>query len=101
MPLRQEQQQTVLRWRAPGQIDSRIVVANIPAACPARLIRLLLVSAEDGYVTEEVADVVHALWACEKPFRHVTIQGAPHNIRRVKFVEFMDAVTGFLEEIST
>lgn len=80
----------------PGRFQLTSFTTQVPKIqCP-----LLLISAQDGYITEEVANKVAELWASEKPFRHVRIQGAPHNIRRMKFVEFMDAVTGFLKEIS-
>lgn len=81
----------------PGRFKKVPYTSQVPnIRCP-----LLLVSGRDGYVTQQVAAEVAALWVSDRPFRHVRIQGAPHNIRRAKLVEFMSAVTGFLKEIST
>jgi pimeloyl-ACP methyl ester carboxylesterase len=58
----------------------------------------LLICAEKGIVTAEVAENAARLWKSKRPFRSVRIMGAGHNIRREKFEEFMAAVTGFLKE---
>jgi N-formylmaleamate deformylase len=61
--------------------------------CPS-----LLICAEKGIVTTEVAENASRLWKSTKPFRWVRIMGAGHNIRREKFEEFMAAVNDFLRE---
>jgi len=58
----------------------------------------LLICAEKGIVTTEVAENAARLWKSKKPFRWVRIMGAGHNVRREKFDEFMAAVTAFLKE---
>jgi pimeloyl-ACP methyl ester carboxylesterase len=59
----------------------------------------LLVTAEDGLVSEEVAKHAAELWKSESPFRWVRIKGAGHNIRREQFPAFYKAVTDFLNEL--
>jgi pimeloyl-ACP methyl ester carboxylesterase len=59
----------------------------------------LLVTAENGIVSADVAENAERLWRSKKPFRWVRIMGAGHNIRRERFEEFYQAVEGFLEEI--
>ena len=58
----------------------------------------LLISAEKGIVSPEVAENAARLWKSKKPFRSVRIMGAGHNIRREKFEEFLAAVTDFLKQ---
>jgi pimeloyl-ACP methyl ester carboxylesterase len=58
----------------------------------------LLICAEKGIVTAEVAKDAARLWKSKKPFRWVRIMDAGHNIRREKFQEFMAAVNSFLRE---
>jgi N-formylmaleamate deformylase len=59
----------------------------------------LLICAEKGIVTTEVAENAARLWKSDLHFRWVRIMGASHDIRREKFEEFYAAVTGFLKEI--
>ena len=58
----------------------------------------LLICAEKGIVTREVAENVARLWQSKKAFKRVMIKGAGHNIRRERFEEFYAAVTDFLRE---
>jgi N-formylmaleamate deformylase len=59
----------------------------------------LLICAEKGIVTPEIAQNVARLWRSNKPFKWVMIPGAGHNIRRENFKEFYAAVTGFLANL--
>lgn len=80
----------------PGRIQLASYVEEVPKIrCPT-----LLITAENGIVTEETARKAAALWKSEKPFRWVRIAGAGHNIRREQFGEFVDALEGFLREIA-
>jgi N-formylmaleamate deformylase len=58
----------------------------------------LLICAEKGIVTRDIAENAAKLWASKKPFKWVMIKGAGHNIRREKFTEFYKAVTDFLKD---
>ena len=58
----------------------------------------LLICAEKGIVTTEVAENAAKLWKSKKPFRWVRIMGAGHNIRREKFEEFLAALEDFLSK---
>ncbi len=58
----------------------------------------LLICAEKGIVTREIAENAARLWASKKPFKWVMIKGAGHNIRREKFEEFYKVVTDFLKD---
>jgi len=62
--------------------------------CPA-----LLIIAENGIVSREVAENAAKLWKSKKPFRWVQIKGATHNIRRDNFPAFRDAIFNFLESL--
>lgn len=77
--------------RGPGRQRSYTEIVPL-IDCPT-----LLVSAEKGIVTPEVAENVSRLWKSKKPFRSVRIMGAGHNIRREKFQEFMAALVDFLK----
>ena len=63
--------------------------------CPA-----LLLIAESGIVSKEVAENAARLWKFKQPFRWVQIKGAGHNIRRENFPAFREAVFAFLEGLS-
>jgi len=77
-------------------INPRPYTAIVPEIrCPT-----LLICAENGIVSADVAENAARLWRSENPFRWVRIKGAGHNIRRERFEEFYAAATGFLEEIS-
>ena len=76
-------------------INQRSYAELVPMIdCPT-----LLISAENGIVTAEIAGDAARLWKSGKPFRWVEIKGAGHNIRRERFEDFFGAVTGFLSEI--
>ena len=78
-----------------GGINRRPYTEIVPLIkCPT-----LLITAEKGIVTPEIAENAARLWKSNKPFKQVRIMGAGHNIRREKFEEFYAAVTGFLKEI--
>jgi pimeloyl-ACP methyl ester carboxylesterase len=78
--------------RGPG--NQRSYAEIVPLIdCPT-----LLICAEKGIVTTEVADNAARIWKSKKPFRWVRIMGAGHNIRREKLQEFLAAVMGFLRE---
>jgi len=62
--------------------------------CPA-----LLVIAENGIVTREVAENAARLWKSKQPFKWVQIKGAAHNIRRENFKDYMEAVFDFLKSL--
>jgi N-formylmaleamate deformylase len=75
-----------------GVISRRSYTEIVPLIdCPT-----LLIYAEKGIVTPEVAENAAKLWKSKKPFRWVRIMGAGHNIRREKFQEFLTAVSNFL-----
>ena len=77
-----------------GPVNRRSYTEIVPLIdCPT-----LLVCAEKGIVTVEVAEDAARLWKSKKPFRWVRIMGAGHNIRREKFEEFGSALTKFLNE---
>lgn len=59
----------------------------------------LLITAENGIVSEATAKNATKLWTSKSLFRSVRIKGAGHNIRRERFDEFIAALTRFLEEI--
>ena len=77
--------------RSGGQRSYSEIVPLID--CPT-----LLICAEKGIVTSEVAENAARFWKSKKPFRWVRIMGAGHNIRREKFEEFLAAVAGFLRQ---
>jgi N-formylmaleamate deformylase len=60
-------------------------------SCPT-----LLIIADGGLVTAEVAKNAAKLWKSKQPFKWVQIKGAGHNIRREQFGEFQKALFGFL-----
>jgi len=59
----------------------------------------LLICAEKGIVTREIAENAARLWTGKKPLQWVMIKGAGHNIRREKFAEFYANVTEFLKNL--
>ncbi len=59
----------------------------------------LLITADEGIVSEATAKHAAELWKSEKPFRWVRIKGAGHNIRREQFEAYCQAVTDFLQEL--
>jgi N-formylmaleamate deformylase len=59
----------------------------------------LLVIAENGIVTPEVAANATRLWKSRKLFKWVQIKGTTHNIRRDNFVEYKAAVYDFLKSL--
>jgi N-formylmaleamate deformylase len=59
----------------------------------------LLIIADSGLVTPEVAADAAKIWKSKYPFKWVQIKGAGHNIRREQFVEFKKTVTGFLKDL--
>jgi N-formylmaleamate deformylase len=62
--------------------------------CPA-----LLIIAEKGMVTPEVAKDAAKLWQSKNPFKWVMIKGAGHNIRRENFADYQAAVFDFLKTL--
>jgi pimeloyl-ACP methyl ester carboxylesterase len=87
-------QQFDLAMFSSGPRSQRSYTEIIPLIdCPT-----LLICAENGIVTTEVAETAARLWKSKKPFRSVRIMGAGHNIRREKFEEFMSAVVSFLKQ---
>ena len=60
----------------------------------------LLIIAESGIVSKEVAENAAKLWKSKQPFKWVQIKGAGHNIRREQFEEYKNTLTGFLQLIS-
>jgi len=59
----------------------------------------LLLTAENGIVSDDIAAEAMEIWTAEKPLRHVKVMGAGHNIRREQYRTFMDAVLGFLKTL--
>ncbi|MHB8104163.1 MAG: alpha/beta fold hydrolase [Dehalococcoidales bacterium] len=59
----------------------------------------LLIIAEQGIVSKEVAENAAKLWKSKQPFKWVQIKGATHNIRRDNFPDYRDAVFGFLKAL--
>ena len=59
----------------------------------------LLITADGGLVTAEVAKNAAKLWKSKQPFKWVRIKGAGHNIRREQFEEFQKALFGFLDSL--
>jgi N-formylmaleamate deformylase len=59
----------------------------------------LLICAEQGLVTREIAQNAARIWRSNKPFKWVMIPGAGHNIRRENFKGFYAAVTDFLASL--
>ncbi len=60
----------------------------------------LLIIAENGIVSKEVAESAARLWKSKKPFKWIQIKGATHNIRRDNFPAFRDALFSFLKDLS-
>jgi N-formylmaleamate deformylase len=58
----------------------------------------LLITAENGGVSQETAEKIAGIWKAKAPYRWVRIKGAGHNIRRENFTAYMEAVEKFLEE---
>jgi N-formylmaleamate deformylase len=59
----------------------------------------LLIIAENGIVTADVAKKAAELWKSKQPFKWVQIKNATHNIRRDQFEAFKEAVLSFLETL--
>lgn len=59
----------------------------------------LLIIAEQGIVTRQVAEHAAKLWKSKQPFKWVQIKGATHNIRRDNFPAYRDAVFSFLASL--
>jgi pimeloyl-ACP methyl ester carboxylesterase len=59
----------------------------------------LLIAAENGIVSREVAENAAKLWKSKHPFQWVQIKGATHNIRRDQFQAYQDALFGFLKTL--
>ena len=95
-----------LPWaRAKQQFDESLffypMVNNSPYSelvpkikCPA-----LLIIAETGIVSREVAENAARLWKSRQPFKWVQIRGATHNIRRDNFKDYQAALFDFLETL--
>ena len=60
--------------------------------CPA-----LLLTAENGIVSDNAVTQAIAIWTADKPLAHKKIMGVGHNIRRENFQEFIDTVQQFLK----
>ena len=56
----------------------------------------LLITAENGGVSEETAKNIEKFWKSKAPYRWVRIKGAGHNIRREQYAAFMQALEAFL-----
>jgi N-formylmaleamate deformylase len=59
----------------------------------------LLIIAENGIVSKEVAENAARLWKAKKPFKWVQIKGATHNIRRDKYSAFKKALLDWLKTL--
>ena len=60
--------------------------------CPA-----LLLTAENGIVSDNAVAQAMEIWTAEKPLYHVKIMGVGHNIRRENFKLFYDSLQEFLQ----
>ena len=74
----------------PRRYDELVADINCPT---------LLIIAENGIVTREVAANAARLWKSKQPFKWVQIKGTTHNIRRDNFPAFRDAVFTFLKSL--
>jgi N-formylmaleamate deformylase len=59
----------------------------------------LLIIAEGGLVSKDVAENAARIWKSKNPFKWVYIEGASHNIRRDQFGEFKKALFDFLDTL--
>ena len=59
----------------------------------------LLITSDDGIVSQNVAANAERIWESSRPFRNVCVKGAGHNVRREQFDQFCQAVTDFLRDI--
>jgi N-formylmaleamate deformylase len=59
----------------------------------------LLITSDEGIVSEEAAARAAELWKSTQPFKYVRIKGAGHNIRREQPAAFMKAVREFLNNL--
>jgi N-formylmaleamate deformylase len=59
----------------------------------------LLVTADQGVVTQETAEKIASLWKAKAPYKWVRIKGAGHNIHREQYAAFMQAVEEFLTAV--
>ena len=59
----------------------------------------LLILAEGGLVSKDVAENAARIWTSKNPFKWVYILGAGHNIRREQFDEFKKALFDFLDTL--
>jgi N-formylmaleamate deformylase len=68
------------------------VIATIQ--CPT-----LLVTADQGVVSQETAEKIATLWKAKAPYKWVRIKGAGHNIHREQYAAFMQAIAEFLTKV--
>ncbi|MGD0780577.1 MAG: alpha/beta hydrolase [Dehalococcoidales bacterium] len=59
----------------------------------------LLIIAEKGIVTKEVAEHAAKLWKAKHPFKWVQIKGTTHNIRRDNFPDYQEVLFKFLKSL--
>jgi N-formylmaleamate deformylase len=93
----------LIPWaKAKTQFDSNLF-KNVPVEgpsykdlVPAMNCPALLIIAENGIVTAEVARQAARLWKSPYPFKWTLILGAGHNIRREQFSLFKEAVDEFI-----
>ncbi len=66
---------------------------------PKIICPVLLITADNGIVSDSVAEKAMELSTADVPLQHIKIMGAGHNIRREQFEQFCSAVTEFLREL--
>jgi N-formylmaleamate deformylase len=59
----------------------------------------LLITAENGFVTEDTAKKISTLWKSKASYKWARIKGAGHNVHREQFEAFMKTLEEFLAEI--
>ncbi len=59
----------------------------------------LLITAENGIVTDDVAVKVEKLWSSKEPFKWVRVKGSGHSIHRDRFEVFKKALLDFLKTL--
>jgi pimeloyl-ACP methyl ester carboxylesterase len=59
----------------------------------------LLIIAEEGIVTKQVAEHAARLWKAKQPFKWVQIKRTTHNIRRDNFPDYQEALFKFLKSL--
>ncbi len=62
--------------------------------CPA-----LLITAENGIVSDDTVAKAMEIWTADKPLSHIKIMGVGHNIRRENFKAYCDAVVQFIKSL--